>query len=106
MRTPFTQTGTPSASPARHTSDAGGEARPSEPRINPNLIPDLAYQELAKRKLTEESCRKWQYGIADCSGQKVQVANYFSPDGKEVVRSRALGEGERSGGVKRPGRYS
>ena len=42
------------------------------------------YQMLARRNLTEETCRKWGYQVATVGGEDVQVANYRSRDGKLV----------------------
>jgi len=43
------------------------------------------YVSIPERKLTEETCRKWDYGIAtDKFGNKVQVANYRAEDGTRV----------------------
>ena len=40
------------------------------------------YQALGKRKINEETCRKLNYAVGQYSGQKVQIATYYSPDGK------------------------
>lgn len=71
-----------------HTRGEGEAPTTQRREKNPALIQNLTYQALGKRKLTEESCIKWQYGIADYQGHKVQVANYFSPDGSEVVAQK------------------
>ncbi len=42
------------------------------------------YSDLARRNLSEKTCRKWGYQIAELEGEQVQVANYRSRDGKLV----------------------
>ena len=49
-----------------------GTAAPSSSRSG--LI-SIEYQPLNKRKLKEETCRKWGYGVGNYKGQTVQVAN-------------------------------
>lgn len=39
------------------------------------------YKPLAKRRITEETCRKWKYEVGTYAGRPVQIANYFK-DGK------------------------
>lgn len=41
---------------------------------------------IPKRSLTEETCAKWRYTVADYRGQKVQVANYIGEDGQVVAQ--------------------
>lgn len=36
----------------------------------------ITYQHLRKRGITEETCRKYGYGIGEYKGKKVQIANY------------------------------
>ncbi len=43
-----------------------------------------AYTALSRRNLTEATCKKWGYQIADVDGEQAQVANYRSRDGKLV----------------------
>ena len=57
------------------------------PKVGVPMIP-LADQEFAmlrKRALSEETCTKWKYGIAEYKGKKVQVANYMK-DGRLVAQ--------------------
>lgn len=44
----------------------------------------LEYWPLNKRKLKDDTCRKWGYGVGSYKGQAVQVANYRDLDGKVV----------------------
>jgi twinkle protein len=41
---------------------------------------------LPKRKLTLETCKKWNYKVADYNGEKVQVATYYDKDKKPVFQ--------------------
>jgi twinkle protein len=44
------------------------------------------YFPLSKRGISEETCRKFGYRIADFKGQKVQVADYRTPNGELVAQ--------------------
>ena len=46
------------------------------------FITNGSYTALARRNLTEATCKKWGYQAAEVDGQMVQVANYRSRDGK------------------------
>ena len=55
--------------------------------------PDLlrvAYQDLTKRRITEQTCRLWGYGLATCNNQLVQVAQFRSK-GNQVVAQKLRG---------------
>ena len=47
---------------------------------------DYEILELGPRKLTEETCRKWNYGVGNYNGQPVQVANYHDSHGELVAQ--------------------
>ena len=55
------------------------------PERNTNLLSPGEVQSLGKRKLREDTLRKFRYTIGDYHGQKVQIANY-SRDGKIVAQ--------------------
>ncbi|MBP52672.1 MAG: topoisomerase [Opitutae bacterium] len=42
------------------------------------------YSDLNRRNLTEKTCKKWGYQLAEVDGEQAQVANYRSRDGKLV----------------------
>jgi twinkle protein len=46
------------------------------------------YRELVKRKLHEDTCRKFGYRVAEFNGKTVQVADYFDPSGTRVVAQK------------------
>lgn len=46
------------------------------------LIPHGEFRPLNKRKITEETCRKFGYFIGTLNGSLVQVAPYYDEDGK------------------------
>lgn len=50
------------------------------------LLSGIEHRDLPKRKLTEETCRKWGYGVADLNGGKVQVATYCDDEGRPVAQ--------------------
>lgn len=47
---------------------------------------NIDYQPLSKRKLTEETCRLFKYGIGDYRGMSVQIATYCNPVGKPIAQ--------------------
>lgn len=47
---------------------------------------DGDYYPLPKRRLTEETCRKWNYQVGEHKGHKVQVANYVDKDQNLVAQ--------------------
>jgi twinkle protein len=51
-----------------------------------DLILDGEVKALSKRKLTEETCRKFNYSVATHHGKTVQVAPYY--DGQQVVAQK------------------
>lgn len=50
------------------------------------LVERSKYQPLTKRKLSEETCKKWDYFIGDYNGRQVQVANYKDAQGVPVAQ--------------------
>lgn len=66
---------------------APGEGDAPQPRRMPKeLLPCEEYRDLTARKINEKTCRKFNYGIADWNGQKVQVAHYYDPEGNVVAQ--------------------
>lgn len=49
-----------------------------------SIITDLEFVALTKRGLTEETCRKWRYGISPDGSE--QVAQFFDKDGELVAQ--------------------
>jgi len=43
-------------------------------------------QAIARRNLTEDTCRKWGYWMGNVNGQPVQIANYKTRDGKTCAQ--------------------
>ena len=43
---------------------------------------------LGKRRLTEETCRKWRYGVGTFNGKNTQIAQYLNEDGTRVVAQK------------------
>ncbi|ELY2765551.1 hypothetical protein [Klebsiella quasipneumoniae] len=46
------------------------------------LVPFGEYRALTKRKLTEETCKKFGYFIGSFKGELVQIAPYYDKEGK------------------------
>ena len=86
-----------------HYESAEGEV--TAPTTSPSGVLPMDYRDLSKRQITEETCRKFGYGLSQWKGQTVQVANYHDDDGGLVaqkIRTRSkefniLGEGRRLG---------
>jgi twinkle protein len=57
-----------------------------------NLIPlsEQSFTHLSKRKLTEETCKHWGYGLANFKGQSCHIANYRDTGGKVVAQKVRL----------------
>jgi twinkle protein len=53
-----------------------------------NLVMEMEITALPKRGLSEDTCRKFRYGIGSYSGKPVQIAHYCGPDGQ--VRAQKL----------------
>lgn len=51
---------------------------------------DLDYIPLTKRCISVETCQHFRYGVGEYRGKKVQVANYFSPEGDFVAQKVRL----------------
>lgn len=65
------------------------EDEPDKPRgkqvaTDKPLVPFGEYRALTKRKLTEETCKKFGYFIGSFKGELVQVAPYYDEDSKLV----------------------
>src|SRR5210317_1118311 len=65
-------------------SHAGGGERVSEP--TPREFVTGSPQAIARRNLTEDTCRKWGYWMGNVNGQPVQIANYKTRDGKTCAQ--------------------
>jgi len=46
------------------------------------------YAPLGKRKVSEDTCRKWGYRVAKHNGKSVQVADYYDPSGSHLVAQK------------------
>ena len=62
-----------------------GTAAETQPKANSALI-DRDYQDLPKRHLSEETCKKWDYGVSVYNGQNTQVATYRDDKGLPVAQ--------------------
>ncbi len=73
------------------------------------LLPVGDFQALTKRKLDEESCRKWSYSVSRHKGEPVQIANYRDPTTGEIigqkVRPREKDDIFSAGEMKKPPLY-
>ncbi len=65
-------------------SHVGGGERVSEP--TPREFVTGSPQAIARRNVTEDTCRKWGYWMGTVNGQPVQIANYKTRDGKTCAQ--------------------
>lgn len=63
------------------------DSLPAETKSVSGTFSRVTYTALAKRKITEETCRFWSYGITERHGQKVQCAQYLD-DNRAVVAQK------------------
>lgn len=61
-----------------------GEGQPRKQRVQGLITGD--YKPLLKRKITEETCRKFGYQIGEFKGKIVQIAPYFDSSGAIVAQ--------------------
>lgn len=45
-------------------------------------------QALGKRRINEDTCKKWGYRVGEYAGRKVQIADYYNPEGTAVVAQK------------------
>ena len=57
----------------------------SERRVTP-LLHDLDYRSLNQRRIHEDTCRHWKYGVTTFEGKTCQVATYYGSDGRPVCQ--------------------
>ena len=70
-------------------ADSTPTKRQQEPAMDSKSLPLLKggeHQRLKKRRLSEETCKKFDYRVAQMGGRTVQVANYR--DGNKVVSQK------------------
>lgn len=69
----------------RRYEPADGEVAQERKPVNTSLI-DCSVVSLPKRGLTEETCRKWNYGVGTFNGMPVQIASYTDESGAQVAQ--------------------
>jgi twinkle protein len=71
----------------KHRKGDGSEPqRERKPVSGRPLIEGGEVQALVKRKLSEETCKKWGYHVGEYKDRKVQIANYRDADGHVVAQ--------------------
>ena len=68
-----------------HKNGDGSCSEPSQKRKSGTLISG-SYQDLAKRKIKEETCRKFGYQVGEYKGKIVQIAPYYDASGTLVAQ--------------------
>lgn len=68
-----------------HYEHADGTSTHKEHKRVAGLI-DGTVKDLAKRKITEETCKKWDYRVGEMDGKTVQIANYKDDSGRTVAQ--------------------
>jgi twinkle protein len=77
-------------------------------KIAADLLTGWEYQDLPKRKLREETCKKWGYGVIDFKGKKCHVANLYDLGGTKIVAQKIRLPGKEfltRGDIKEAGLY-
>jgi twinkle protein len=69
-----------------HRERGEGEIEIKEQRRVKNLLPSGEHKPLAKRKISQETCEKFNYTLGELSGQPVQIAHYRDADGHIVAQ--------------------
>ena len=59
---------------------------PKIKRGNYNLKTDITYQAFVKRKIREDTAKKYSYGVSEVNGKTVHVATYKSSNGTPVAQ--------------------
>lgn len=68
-----------------HVKGDGTVTEVETPKANLGLISGQ-YQDLIKRKIKEDTCRKFGYQVGDYQGKPVHIAPYFDKDGNMVAQ--------------------
>lgn len=69
-----------------HYEHANGEVSTATPAPTESGLLPVDYRALQQRQITEETCRKFGYGLSQHRGQTVQVANYHNDDGRLIAQ--------------------
>lgn len=69
-----------------HGSGAVAERDDARPRTRAADLVAGEVEPLGKRRLTEDTCRKWDYRVGRFKDRKVQIANYRGEDGSVVAQ--------------------
>lgn len=69
----------------KHTNGDGSEVPQKSQRSEKGLITGR-YQDLIKRGIKEDTCRKFGYQVGELNGKKVQLAPYYDASGKMVAQ--------------------
>ena len=67
------------------TESEAGDITEAPKKAKAGLITGT-YIDLIKRKLREDTCRKFGYQVGELNGRKVQIAPYYSKDGELVAQ--------------------
>lgn len=68
------------------TSQSTETHEPRKVRRLTSLVTDLEFGALAKRRIDEETCRKFGYSTGEFNGRKVQVAPYHDAEGSLIAQ--------------------
>jgi len=70
-----------------YDSDAA-TPKPTEEFTQHTSLTNVRYSALAKRQLTEDTCRFWEYEVGEYNGRPVQIANYRTDEGDRISKVR------------------
>lgn len=71
---------------SHYASAPGSPQQRSQPRIPSDILTGIEYRPLSARRLTEETLKKWGYGVTEYKGKRVQVAQYKNDKGQVVAQ--------------------
>ena len=79
------QTHTPAEPGSESSEDTAGPLADTPKTVSENLL-KVTFQAIPARGLSEETCRKFGYGVTTYKGQPVQVATYRDKSGRPVAQ--------------------
>ena len=73
---------------ADYDQNASTPKKATEELTTHGSLTNVAFSGLHKRKISEDTCRFWQYEVGEYNGRPVQIANYFTGEGDRLSKVR------------------
>ena len=74
----------------KYTPGNGSVSKTTKKPKAGGLIDSVDYQDLTRRRISQETCRHWSYGIGKYHGKDCHVARYYDKTGAEVAQKIRL----------------